>query len=174
AFIGNSAAYQRITTSGKNDNPENKVSFLSRVTYSWYSRIIALGYRKPLEREDLIELNEADSSYVIYPSFEKKLEERNSVTRQKGFQFQKAIIAESIMEHLQIFSDLCGSDESCGRSLGLHQPPDFKADDNFLRAAVRRSQDWLYVCRFSSHCYNSANFNLTTLSTLQHADCGEM
>ncbi|XP_073473151.1 multidrug resistance-associated protein 1-like isoform X1 [Aquarana catesbeiana] len=71
AFIGSSVTYQRISDSGKNENPENKVSFLSRVTYSWYSRIITLGYKKPLEREDLIELNEADSSYVIYPAIEK-------------------------------------------------------------------------------------------------------
>ncbi|KAM9320370.1 multidrug resistance-associated protein 1-like [Gastrophryne carolinensis] len=71
SFSGHSAAYQRLTDSGKNDNPESRVSFLSRVTFSWYSRIITQGYKKPLEREDLIELNDADSSYSIYPAFEK-------------------------------------------------------------------------------------------------------
>ncbi|PIO27183.1 hypothetical protein AB205_0088470, partial [Aquarana catesbeiana] len=39
--------------------------------YFYFNRIITLGYKKPLEREDLIELNEADSSYVIYPAIEK-------------------------------------------------------------------------------------------------------
>ncbi|XP_018420640.1 PREDICTED: multidrug resistance-associated protein 1-like [Nanorana parkeri] len=70
-FTGKNIAYERISASGKNENPENKVSFISRVTYSWYSRIITLGYRKPLEREDLIDLNEDESSYNIYPAFEK-------------------------------------------------------------------------------------------------------
>ncbi|XP_068126625.1 ATP-binding cassette sub-family C member 2-like [Hyperolius riggenbachi] len=69
AFTGNNVAYERI--SGKHDNPENKVTFFSRLTYSWYSRIITLGYKKPLEREDLIELSECDSTYTVYPAFEK-------------------------------------------------------------------------------------------------------
>uniref|UniRef100_A0AAA9RWZ0 ATP binding cassette subfamily C member 13 n=1 Tax=Bos taurus TaxID=9913 RepID=A0AAA9RWZ0_BOVIN len=34
--------------------------------------IIILGYKKPLEREDLFELNEGDSSYIVCPIFEKQ------------------------------------------------------------------------------------------------------
>ncbi|KAG8518496.1 Multidrug resistance-associated protein 1, partial [Galemys pyrenaicus] len=34
--------------------------------------IIILGYKKPLEREDLFELNESDSSYTVCPIFEKQ------------------------------------------------------------------------------------------------------
>ncbi|ELW62271.1 Putative ATP-binding cassette sub-family C member 13 [Tupaia chinensis] len=34
--------------------------------------IIILGYKKPLEREDLFELNESDSSYNVCPIFEKQ------------------------------------------------------------------------------------------------------
>ncbi|XP_075053196.1 multidrug resistance-associated protein 1-like [Mixophyes fleayi] len=71
SFTRRNVAYERISGSEKNDYPENRASYLSRVTYSWYSRIITLGYKKPLEREDLIELNEADSSYIVYPAFEK-------------------------------------------------------------------------------------------------------
>ncbi|KAM4699578.1 multidrug resistance-associated protein 1-like [Discoglossus pictus] len=71
AFVGSNVAYERISTSGKKDNPERNASFLSRVTYSWYSRIITLGYKKPLERDDLFELNENDSAYTVYPVFEK-------------------------------------------------------------------------------------------------------
>ncbi|XP_048349014.1 multidrug resistance-associated protein 1-like isoform X2 [Sphaerodactylus townsendi] len=52
-------------------SPETNASFFSKITYSWYSRIITLGYKKPLEREDLFELNENDSSYVVCPDFEK-------------------------------------------------------------------------------------------------------
>uniref|UniRef100_A0A8C9E3W6 Multidrug resistance-associated protein 1-like n=1 Tax=Phocoena sinus TaxID=42100 RepID=A0A8C9E3W6_PHOSS len=39
---------------------------------SFIFRIIILGYKKPLEREDLFELNESDSSYIVCPIFEKQ------------------------------------------------------------------------------------------------------
>nr|XP_027784952.2 multidrug resistance-associated protein 1-like [Marmota flaviventris] len=53
-------------------SPEKSASFFSKVTYSWFSRIIILGYKKPLEREDLFELNESDSPYIVCPIFEKQ------------------------------------------------------------------------------------------------------
>ncbi|XP_009882172.1 PREDICTED: multidrug resistance-associated protein 1-like, partial [Charadrius vociferus] len=48
------------------------VFFFSKVTYSWFSRLISIGYKKPLERDDLFELNESDSPYSVCPSFEKQ------------------------------------------------------------------------------------------------------
>nr|XP_048724560.1 multidrug resistance-associated protein 1-like isoform X2 [Caretta caretta] len=57
--------------SQKKCSPEENASFFSKITYSWYSRIITLGYKKPLEREDLFELNESDSPYAVCPNFEK-------------------------------------------------------------------------------------------------------
>lgn len=69
-LTGSSVAYERLSDTGQNENPEYRASFFSRVTYSWYSRIIKLGYKKPLERKDLIELNEEDSSYSVIPPFE--------------------------------------------------------------------------------------------------------
>ncbi|NXN08529.1 MRP1 protein, partial [Indicator maculatus] len=38
-------------------------------------RLISLGYKKPLERDDLFELNESDSPYTVCPKFEKKWRE---------------------------------------------------------------------------------------------------
>uniref|UniRef100_A0A452UFP5 Multidrug resistance-associated protein 1-like n=1 Tax=Ursus maritimus TaxID=29073 RepID=A0A452UFP5_URSMA len=58
------------------------------MTYSWFSRIIVLGYKKPLEREDLFELNESDSSYVVCPIFEKQW--RKEVLRNQERQKVKA------------------------------------------------------------------------------------
>ncbi|XP_069492524.1 uncharacterized protein [Ambystoma mexicanum] len=63
--------YDRLAAQEKEFNPENNVSFFSKITYSWYSRVIFQGYKKPLEREDLFELNENDSSYSVCPNFEK-------------------------------------------------------------------------------------------------------
>lgn len=51
-------------------NTEENASFFSKLTYSWFSRVVSLGYRKPLERDDLFELNESDSPYIVCPSFE--------------------------------------------------------------------------------------------------------
>uniref|UniRef100_A0A452UFW8 Multidrug resistance-associated protein 1-like n=1 Tax=Ursus maritimus TaxID=29073 RepID=A0A452UFW8_URSMA len=50
--------------------------------------IIVLGYKKPLEREDLFELNESDSSYVVCPIFEKQW--RKEVLRNQERQKVKA------------------------------------------------------------------------------------
>lgn len=36
-----------------------------------FNRFITLGYKKPLEREDLSELIESVSSYIVCPEFEK-------------------------------------------------------------------------------------------------------
>uniref|UniRef100_A0ABI7WGZ3 Multidrug resistance-associated protein 1-like n=1 Tax=Felis catus TaxID=9685 RepID=A0ABI7WGZ3_FELCA len=69
-------------------NPEKSASFFSRMTYSWFSRIILLGYKKPLEREDLFELNESDSSYIVCPIFEKQW--RKEVLRNQERQEIKA------------------------------------------------------------------------------------
>ncbi|NXU37523.1 MRP1 protein, partial [Drymodes brunneopygia] len=35
-------------------------------------RVVSLGYKKPLERDDLFELNEGDSPYSVCPNFEKQ------------------------------------------------------------------------------------------------------
>ncbi|XP_049714546.1 multidrug resistance-associated protein 1-like isoform X2 [Elephas maximus indicus] len=69
-----SVSYERVSGGLEEQkcSPEKSASFFSKVTYSWFSRIIILGYNKPLEREDLCELNESDSSYTVCPIFEKQ------------------------------------------------------------------------------------------------------
>ncbi|NWZ27000.1 MRP1 protein, partial [Asarcornis scutulata] len=37
-----------------------------------FFRLISIGYKKPLERDDLFELNESDSPYSVCPNFEKQ------------------------------------------------------------------------------------------------------
>nr|XP_020760311.1 multidrug resistance-associated protein 1-like [Odocoileus virginianus texanus] len=64
-------------------SPEKSASFFSKMTYSWFSRIIILGYKKPLEREDLFELNESDSSYIVCPIFEKQWRKEVLRTQEK-------------------------------------------------------------------------------------------
>ncbi|KAM9566457.1 multidrug resistance-associated protein 1-like isoform 3-T3 [Guaruba guarouba] len=59
-------------TGAKNRSPEENVFFFSKLTYSWFSRLISIGYKKPLERDDLFELNGGDSPYTVCPNFEKQ------------------------------------------------------------------------------------------------------
>uniref|UniRef100_A0A8C0TW13 Multidrug resistance-associated protein 1-like n=1 Tax=Canis lupus familiaris TaxID=9615 RepID=A0A8C0TW13_CANLF len=61
---------------------------LNCLPYSFIFRIIVLGYKKPLEREDLFELNESDSSYIVCPIFEKQW--RKEVLRNQERQKIKA------------------------------------------------------------------------------------
>ncbi|XP_065532787.1 multidrug resistance-associated protein 1-like isoform X4 [Lathamus discolor] len=68
-----SGFYGRQSPTGrKNRSPEENVFFFSKLTYSWFSRLISIGYKKPLERDDLFELNERDSPYTVCPNFEKQ------------------------------------------------------------------------------------------------------
>ncbi|CAM9640065.1 unnamed protein product [Bubo scandiacus] len=53
-------------------SPEENVFFFNKLTYSWFSRLISIGYKRPLERDDLFEVNETDSPYSVCPNFEKQ------------------------------------------------------------------------------------------------------
>ncbi|XP_065597920.1 multidrug resistance-associated protein 1-like [Cyrtonyx montezumae] len=65
--------YERLSPAGgKKCSPEESASCFSKLTYSWFSRLISVGYKKPLERDDLFELNESDSPYSVGPNFEKR------------------------------------------------------------------------------------------------------
>lgn len=49
--------------------PELSASFLSRITYSWFDKMAWLGYRKPLEEQDLWDLRPQESSKEVMPIF---------------------------------------------------------------------------------------------------------
>ncbi|XP_047577990.1 multidrug resistance-associated protein 1-like isoform X2 [Lutra lutra] len=87
---GAGSGYERVPAGpeAQKCNPEKSASFFSRMTYSWFSRVIVLGYKKPLEREDLCELHESDSSYIVCPIFEKQW--RKEVLRTQERQKVKA------------------------------------------------------------------------------------
>ncbi|XP_061485696.1 putative ATP-binding cassette sub-family C member 13 [Rhineura floridana] len=73
SWASKGGSYERLQPfRRKKCSPEESANFFSKITYSWYSRVITLGYKKPLERNDLFELNESDSSYVVCPDFEKQ------------------------------------------------------------------------------------------------------
>ncbi|XP_061228390.1 ATP-binding cassette sub-family C member 2 isoform X2 [Neopsephotus bourkii] len=57
----------------KKKNPEVTASFLSSITFEWYSSMVFKGYRKPLEIEDIWELKAKDKTKSIYTVFEKNM-----------------------------------------------------------------------------------------------------
>ncbi|KAM6105939.1 LOW QUALITY PROTEIN: ATP-binding cassette sub-family C member 2 [Pterocles gutturalis] len=54
-------------------NPEVTASFLSSITFGWYTRMVLKGYRKPLEIDDVWELKSKDKIQSIYAVFEKNM-----------------------------------------------------------------------------------------------------
>ncbi|KAK1792647.1 hypothetical protein P4O66_012581 [Electrophorus voltai] len=56
-------------------NPEVRASFLSRITFNWFSRMFIKGYKRPLVQEDMWELNEEDTISYISQEFEKIMDQ---------------------------------------------------------------------------------------------------
>ncbi|KAM9612290.1 ATP-binding cassette sub-family C member 2 isoform 4-T7 [Morphnus guianensis] len=54
-------------------NPEVTASFLSSITFEWYTSMVFKGYRKPLEIEDIWELKSKDKTQAIYAVLEKNM-----------------------------------------------------------------------------------------------------
>ncbi|XP_049667224.1 ATP-binding cassette sub-family C member 2 isoform X3 [Accipiter gentilis] len=54
-------------------NPEVTASFLSSITFEWYTSMVFKGYRKPLEIEDIWELKGKDKTQAIYAVLEKNM-----------------------------------------------------------------------------------------------------
>ncbi|CAG2115412.1 unnamed protein product, partial [Medioppia subpectinata] len=64
-----------------NSSPENQSSFLSRLTFSWFTPMIMNGYRKPLTNEDMWSLSTQNRINVFIKQFNKhwKPIQQNSV-----------------------------------------------------------------------------------------------
>lgn len=62
----------------KNECPELRASFLSRITYTWFDTLAWKGFRKPLEQDDLWDLKPQDSSKEVMPLFAKHWNKSNA------------------------------------------------------------------------------------------------
>ncbi|KAK3091915.1 hypothetical protein FSP39_023706 [Pinctada imbricata] len=51
--------------------PEGQATFLSRITFWWFTSLVVQGYKKALERKDLWQLNQDDASATVVPHFDK-------------------------------------------------------------------------------------------------------
>ncbi|KAG5215686.1 hypothetical protein JEQ12_001262 [Ovis aries] len=86
--------------------------------------IIILGYKKPLEREDLFELNESDSSYTVCPIFEKQW--RKEVLRTQERQKVKDPSLSIVAKIVSISQSIISIDQIFLQTLILQQYQRFK------------------------------------------------
>ncbi|XP_059413452.1 multidrug resistance-associated protein 1 [Carassius carassius] len=68
----------------KNPCPVEDASFLSKVLFWWYGRLVVKGYRSPLQAEDLWSLREEDTSEKIICDLEKEWAKQWAKMQQQG------------------------------------------------------------------------------------------
>ncbi|NWX11927.1 MRP3 protein, partial [Aegotheles bennettii] len=66
-----------------NPCPELTSGFLSRLTFWWFTSMVILGYKRPLEDKDLWSLNEDDTSKIIVQQLSKEWDKEKAECRQK-------------------------------------------------------------------------------------------
>lgn len=100
--------------------PELGASFLSRILFIWFNPFIWKGYKKPLEQNDLWDLNPEDSSKEIMPTFSKYCERKATTPATSHGHKQKismltaifktfgsSFVFAFVMEFIRIFLTLC-------------------------------------------------------------------
>ncbi|KAI8747945.1 multidrug resistance-associated protein 1 [Biomphalaria glabrata] len=73
------STYNRYVS--ENECPEVNASFLSKLTFSWITRLIFTGYRRPLNPSDLWQLNPRDLSDTVVARFSRAWFKYNKVKR---------------------------------------------------------------------------------------------
>ncbi|EEB15150.1 multidrug resistance protein, putative [Pediculus humanus corporis] len=70
-FADKPPLYVDDPVSKENPAPEERCSALSKLTFSWFDKLIWLGYKKPLETSDLWPMNPEDTARHIVPLFDR-------------------------------------------------------------------------------------------------------
>ncbi|XP_063312149.1 ATP-binding cassette sub-family C member 3 [Pelobates fuscus] len=76
-------------SSESNPCPESEASFLSRLTFWWFTKMASLGYKRPLEDKDLWALNEQDTSAVVVDKLIKEWEIEKTKLREMPVTYSK-------------------------------------------------------------------------------------
>ncbi|XP_028651533.1 canalicular multispecific organic anion transporter 1 [Erpetoichthys calabaricus] len=64
-------------------NPEMVASYLSRITFNWFNSMVIKGYRRPLQMDDLWDLNDYDKTQEVSSKFEKIMNHQLRKAREK-------------------------------------------------------------------------------------------
>ncbi|XP_037541476.1 canalicular multispecific organic anion transporter 1, partial [Nematolebias whitei] len=95
-------------------NPEAGATFLSRITFNWFNRMVVRGYKKPLVQEDLWEINEVDSTPYISHHFEHHMKFELGKAR---VQFQKKLKKKLVQKVIQEEASQNGLSNSLGKGV---------------------------------------------------------
>ncbi|XP_023209485.1 multidrug resistance-associated protein 1-like [Centruroides sculpturatus] len=92
--------YYKVYDVSKNNCPEKYASFLSKVTFWWFNGMVYLGYKKPLELDDMWSLSSENRTRDVSMKFDEywiPLLEENIRTKPKNYQNETAIKKISIL-----------------------------------------------------------------------------
>lgn len=80
SIVDDKPFYSPVVT-GQNVCPEVFASFISKLTFWWFTSMISLGYKRPLETSDLWSLMERDRAATVVPRFRKnwKAEKKKAI-----------------------------------------------------------------------------------------------
>ncbi|KAM8945709.1 ATP-binding cassette sub-family C member 3 [Pelodytes ibericus] len=81
-----------------NPCPETEASFLSRLTFWWFTKMASLGYKRPLEDKDLWALNEQDMSKVVVNKLISEWEKEKNKIRNTPVKYRKN--QETMLNHI--------------------------------------------------------------------------
>ncbi|KAF0500213.1 ABC transporter [Gigaspora margarita] len=79
--------------------PETNANIFSKLTFWWLNGLMSLGYKRPLEKDDLYDLNDARSAKFVTDKFEiewKKETEKISLGKKPSL--------------IKLYIELCGLD----------------------------------------------------------------
>ncbi|KAM9597584.1 ATP-binding cassette sub-family C member 3 [Trichechus inunguis] len=76
--------------------PEANAGFLSRLSFWWFTKMAILGYRRPLEEQDLWSLNEEDSSQMVVQRLLEawKKQQKQAARHRTAAAFKKKVSSE--------------------------------------------------------------------------------
>ncbi|XP_070185918.1 multidrug resistance-associated protein 1-like isoform X2 [Littorina saxatilis] len=87
-----------IVQQDANPCPEGSASFLSRISFWWFTGLVILGYKRPLVREDLWSLNTEDTSAAVKEKYEKHWQAQVTKIKRKGSHHIQAEAAFTVRE----------------------------------------------------------------------------
>ncbi|XP_067673483.1 multidrug resistance-associated protein 1-like isoform X3 [Haliotis asinina] len=78
-------------TKQTNPCPEMNVSFLSQITFWWFTGLVIKGYKRALERKDLWDLNDVDTSATVFPKFQQYWEKEVAKAKEHNARLIKPV-----------------------------------------------------------------------------------
>ncbi|XP_022092710.1 multidrug resistance-associated protein 1-like [Acanthaster planci] len=129
--IADSLPLYSVVRSDTNPCPEASASFLSRLTFSWFTSMVILGFKRALTTEDLWNLLDRDKARTVVPRFLKEWDKERFPKRKSSRRKQKKTLHVSTNSAKYTHADW--ADEA---SATCHMS-DVRPNASLLKAIVR-------------------------------------